>query len=175
MAIPREGNMSLTKPRMGSRVIENPALHVVLHQPEIPANTGNIARLCGAAEVPLHLIHPLGFHVDDRHLKRAGLDYWQEVDTRHHMDFESFLRYKRENGTGELIGFSTHALEDYTRAEVNRGDWLLFGRETFGLPPEIREAYPCYKIPIWGRVRSLNLATTVGIVVYHYLHEMGRF
>ena len=122
--------MSLAKPRMGSRVIENPVLHVVLYQPEIPANTGNIARLCGAVELPLHLIHPLGFHVDDRHLKRAGLDYWQEVDTRHHMDFESFLRYKNENGGGALIGFSTHAGEDYTRAEIRPGDWLLFGRES---------------------------------------------
>jgi tRNA (cytidine/uridine-2'-O-)-methyltransferase len=117
----------------------------------------------------------LGFQVDDRHLKRAGLDYWQEVDTRHHMDFESFLQYKNENEGGALIGFSTHAQEDYTRAEVHRGDWLLFGRETFGLPAEIRETYSCYKVPIWGRVRSLNLATTVGIVVYHYLHELGRF
>jgi tRNA (cytidine/uridine-2'-O-)-methyltransferase len=167
--------MSLAEPGTGSRVIEKPALHVVLHQPEIPANTGNIARLCAAAEVPLHLIHPLGFHVDDKHLKRAGLDYWQEVDIRHHVDFESFLRYKSENGTGELIGFSTHALKDYTWAQVKCGDWLLFGRETFGLPSEIREACTCYKVPIWGRVRSLNLATTVGIVVYHYLHEMGRF
>jgi tRNA (cytidine/uridine-2'-O-)-methyltransferase len=72
------------------RIIESPHLNVVLYQPEIPANTGSIARLCGAAEVRLHLIHPLGFKVDDKHLKRAGLDYWQEVDIRHHQSFESF-------------------------------------------------------------------------------------
>ena len=73
------------------KIINNPALHVTLYQPEIPANTGNIARLCGAAEVRLHLIHPLGFQVDDKHLKRAGLDYWHEVDIRHHESFEEFL------------------------------------------------------------------------------------
>ncbi|MCG2776917.1 MAG: hypothetical protein L6406_14685, partial [Desulfobacterales bacterium] len=73
------------------RIVETPHLHVVLYQPEIPANTGNIARLCGAAEVRLHLVHPLGFKVDDKHLKRAGLDYWQEVDIRHHQSFEAFL------------------------------------------------------------------------------------
>ena len=73
------------------RIVETPHLHVVLYQPEIPANTGSIARLCGAAEVRLHLVHPLGFKVDDKHLKWAGLDYWQEVDIRHHQSFESFL------------------------------------------------------------------------------------
>lgn len=156
--------------KRGTRTITDPPLHVVLYQPEIPANTGNIARLCGAAEIPLHLIHPLGFHVDDKHLKRAGLDYWDEVDVRHHINFEDFL------GTGEgLIAFSTHAVEDYTKARVTRGDCLIFGGESSGLPPEIRERYPCYRIPIWGKVRSLNLSTAVGIVVYHYLHQMGRF
>jgi tRNA (cytidine/uridine-2'-O-)-methyltransferase len=170
-----ERTMGSDTSKVQHRVIENPALHVVLHQPEIPANTGNVARLCGAAEIRLHLIHPLGFQVDDRRLKRAGLDYWQEVDIRHHLNFESFLLSKEQGGTSRLIAFSSHASEDYTQAAVKQGDWLLFGRETFGLPPEIRSAYPCYKIPIWGRVRSLNLATTVGIVVYHYLHQMGRF
>jgi tRNA (cytidine/uridine-2'-O-)-methyltransferase len=109
------------------KVIENPYLQVVLYQPEIPANTGNIARLCGAAEIRLHLIHPLGFRVD------------------------------------------------YTHAEANQEDYLLFGQETLGLPVNIRESFPCYSVPIWGRVRSLNLSTTVGIVAYHYLHKMGRF
>lgn len=155
------------------RVIETPSLHVVLYQPEIPANTGNIARLCGAAELRLHLIHPLGFRVDDRHLKRAGLDYWQEVDVRHHESFEAFLGGME--GNQRLVAFSRHASLPYTRARVAHGDYLLFGKETEGLPAEIRESYPCYAVPIWGRVRSLNLATTVGIVVYHYLHQMGRF
>ena len=149
-----------------------PYLHVVLYQPEIPANAGNIARLCGAAQLRLHLIHPLGFKVDDKHLKRAGLDYWPEIDLRHHESFEAFLESMDE---GRLIGFSSHASEDYPKAGVKRGDYLLFGRETAGLPSSIREAYPCYRIPIWGKVRSLNLSTAAGIVVYHYLHRMGRF
>jgi len=155
------------------RTLENPHLHVVLYQPEIPANTGNIARLCGAAEIRLHLIHPLGFRVDDRHLKRAGLDYWHEVDVCHHLDFETFLADM--DGSGKMVALTRHASMAYTEAEINRGDYLLFGQETKGLPSSIRESYPCYAIPIWGKVRSLNLSTTVGIVAYHYLHKMGRF
>jgi tRNA (cytidine/uridine-2'-O-)-methyltransferase len=155
------------------RTIKDPHFHVVLYQPEIPANTGNIARLCGAAELRLHLIHPLGFRVDDRHLKRAGLDYWQEVDVRHHESFQDFLADMDRNAN--LLTFSRHAFHPYTNARVIRGDYLLFGPETRGLPLEIREIYPSYSIPIWGKVRSLNLSTTVGIVTYHYLHQMGRF
>jgi tRNA (cytidine/uridine-2'-O-)-methyltransferase len=157
------------------RVINRPALHVVLYQPEIPANTGNIARLCGAAEVRLHLIHPLGFRVDDKHLKRAGLDYWSKVDIRHHVNFEAFLQSSEVEAHLGLAAFSSHAQEIYTKAKVNHGGYLLFGCETLGLPIEIRNRYPCYKVPIWGEVRSLNLSTTVGIVLYHYLHQMGRF
>ncbi|MBU2499099.1 MAG: hypothetical protein KKE57_09370, partial [Proteobacteria bacterium] len=93
--------------KTGNQILGDPALHVVLYEPEIPANTGNIARLCGAAEIPLHLIHPLGFHVDDKHLKRAGLDYWHDVDIRHHINFKAFLMSRGE-GTprGRLITFS---------------------------------------------------------------------
>jgi tRNA (cytidine/uridine-2'-O-)-methyltransferase len=155
------------------RRLRNPALHVVLYEPEIPANTGNIARLCAAAEVRLHLIHPLGFRVDDRHLRRAGLDYWEEVDIRHHDGFQDFLAYS--GGNGKLVAFSRHAAQDYVRADIAHGDYLLFGKETLGLPEEIQNTYPCYGIPMWGKVRSLNLSTAVGIVVYHYLHAMGRF
>ena len=157
------------------RVIADPALHVVLYQPEIPANTGNIARLCGATEIRLHLIHPLGFQVDDKHLKRAGLDYWSEVDIRHHVNFEAFLESKARGGPSNLIAFSTHGDPVYTTAPVGAGDYLLFGGETRGLPAEIRNTYPCYRVPIWGRIRSLNLSTTAGVVVYHYLYAMGRF
>jgi tRNA (cytidine/uridine-2'-O-)-methyltransferase len=155
------------------RIIEDPYLNVVLYRPEIPANTGNIARLCGAAEIPLHLIHPLGFEVDDKHLRRAGLDYWHEVDVRHHLDFESFL--ENMDGRRNLLVFSRHTSRHYTEARVKQGDYLLFGQETLGLPSHIRESYPCYSVPIWGKVRSLNLSTTVGIVAYHYLNQMGRF
>ena len=158
------------------RFIKNPPLNVVLYQPEIPANTGNIARLCGAAELRLHLIHPLGFRVDDRHLKRAGLDYWSEVDIRHHGSLDTFFEYRREKEeTGGLIAFSRHATQVYTEAKANHGDYLLFGCESEGLPKDLRDTCSCYRIPIWGRVRSLNLSTSVGVVVYHYLHRMGRF
>lgn len=154
-------------------VISDPHLHVALYQPEIPANTGNIARLCGAARLRLHLIHPLGFQVDDKHLKRAGLDYWPEIDVWHHNSFEEFLK---EMGQGSVIhAFSRHAVSLYSKGIVKRGDCLLFGPETRGLPPEIRKGYPCFRVPIWGNVRSLNLSTTVGIVTYHYLLKMGLF
>ena len=159
--------------RTEHRIIQNPALNIVLYRPEIPANTGNIARLCGAAEIRLHLIHPLGFKVDDKHLKRAGLDYWSEVDVRHHSHFEEFLKSVGEGK--KLLAFSRHAAEPYTEAMASEGDYLLFGQETTGLPQAIRKAYACYTIPIWGNVRSLNLSTAVGIVAYHYLHRLGRF
>ena len=158
---------------MNHRTIDNPSLHVVLLNPQIPANSGNIARLCGATEIPLHLVHPLGFKVDDRHLKRAGLDYWNEVDVRHHESFEAFLEAKGSGG--KVMAFSTHATQCYTRAKVQRGDYLLFGKESSGLPLQIRDSYEGYRIPIWGKVRSLNLSTAVGIIVYHFLHAMEVF
>ena len=154
--------------------IKDPFLNIVLYQPEIPANTGNIARLCGAAVVRLHLIHPLGFRLDDKHLKRAGLDYWHEVDVTHHENFNTFLESDNDI-EGNLYCFSKFAKEEYTTAKVSKGAYLLFGQESYGLPETIREDYPCYRIPIWGQVRSLNLSTSAGIVTYHYLHKLGRF
>ena len=161
--------------KMEHKVIEDPTLNVILFQPEIPANTGNIARLCAATEVRLHLIHPLGFMVDDKHLKRAGLDYWYEVDVKHHQSFEGFLKSNNGDMRGGVMAFSKYGRQDYTKAKVNHGAYLLFGKETLGLPRDIRMKYPCYHLPMWGKVRSLNLSTTVGIVVYHYLHQLGRF
>ena len=155
------------------RIVESPHLQVVLYQPENPANTGNNARLCGAAEVRLHLIHPLGFKVDDKHLKRAGLDYWPEVDIRYHQSFDDFL--SDVDTSKNNFAFSRHASELYTNAMAGKGDYLLFGPETRGLPSKVKDIYPCHAIPIWGNVRSLNLSTAVGIVTYHCLHQMGRF
>jgi tRNA (cytidine/uridine-2'-O-)-methyltransferase len=154
--------------------IKNPYLNIVLYQPEIPANTGNIARLCGAAMVRLHLIHPLGFRVDDKHLRRAGLDYWHEVDVTHHESFNAFLK-SDSNIAGRLYCFSKFAGHEYTKAKVLKGGYLLFGQESLGLPETIRKEYSCFRIPIFGQVRSLNLSTSVGIVTYHYLHELGCF
>ena len=155
-------------------IIENPILNVALYQPEIPANTGNIARLCGAAELRLHLIRPLGFRIDDRRLKRAGLDYWHEIDVRQHESLEAFLG-SEEGLESRLITFSSHAESDYTKAPVKRGYYLLFGKESVGLPSNIKERFPCYRIPIRGNIRSLNLSTAVGIVTYHYLQQLGCF
>ncbi|MBW1924247.1 MAG: tRNA (cytidine(34)-2'-O)-methyltransferase [Deltaproteobacteria bacterium] len=157
----------------GRGKISDPWLHVVLYEPEIPANTGNIARLCGAARLVLHLIHPLGFRLDDRHLKRAGLDYWPQVDVRPHENLKALMDSIPRGH--RIFAFSRHCGEPYTRARPRRGDYLIFGPETRGLPPRLRSAYPCYRIPIWGNVRSLNLSTAVGIVTYHFLHHMGRF
>jgi tRNA (cytidine/uridine-2'-O-)-methyltransferase len=157
-----------------NKILNDAVLNVALYQPEIPANTGNIARLCGAAEIRLHLIHPLGFKVDDRHLKRAGLDYWNEIDVRQHESIAAFLS-SEEGLASRLITFSSHAELDYTKASVKRGYYLLFGKESVGFPPGIKESFPCYRIPIWGNVRSLNLSTSVGIVAYHYLHQLGCF
>lgn len=155
-------------------IIKEPFLNIVLFQPEIPANTGNIARLCGAAMLRLHLIHPIGFSVDDKHLKRAGVDYWHTVDVTHHKNLDTFL--SSDSGIKDrIICFSKSAEKIYTKAQVSKGTYLLFGPESVGLSLDIREEYPCFRIPIWGNVRSLNLSTSVGIVTYHYLNKMGCF
>lgn len=149
-----------------------PRVHVVLVEPEIPPNTGNIARLCGATRSILHLVHPLGFRTDDRSLKRAGLDYWDSVEVRHHQDLEAFLsRY----GAEKLLLFTKKASRLYTQAPYADGCFLLFGKETKGLPGELLKSRPdhCYRIPIWGEVRSLNLSTAAGIVVYEAYRSMA--
>ncbi|MBN2706204.1 MAG: tRNA (cytidine(34)-2'-O)-methyltransferase [Deltaproteobacteria bacterium] len=166
------------------RRVSDPALQIILFEPEIPANTGNIARLCAAAELPLHLIHPLGFKTDDRHLKRAGLDYWSEVDVREHLDFAAFLKFWQAPETcaaagqkaAALFALSARAATPYNRiAACPRGSGLLFGPETRGLPESITSATPTFTIPMTGKVRSLNLATAVGIVSYHLLERLGLF
>jgi len=153
--------------------IESPYLNIVLYQPEIPPNTGNIARLCAAAQLKLHLIEPLGFSLSDKYLKRSGLDYWDEVDLTVHGSFDSFV--KTSEAESRILCFSRHASELYTSATVAKGDYLLFGSETKGLPSAIKDIYPCFLIPMWGNVRSLNLATSVGIIAYGLLHKIGRF
>lgn len=147
-------------------------LHVALWEPEIPPNTGNIARLCAATGAVLHLIGRLGFRLDDRSLRRAGLDYWQHVDVRRHTtltEFEAAL-------TGARIHcLSAHATRPYTQAHFRDGDVLLFGGETHGLPPDLLQtrAADTFLIPMpAGKVRSLNLATAVGIVLYEALRQV---
>ena len=147
-------------------------LHVALWEPEIPPNTGNVARLCAATGARLHLIGRLGFRLDDRSLKRAGLDYWDAVDLVRHVTFEDF---KRAADIGRIWFVETPAPRPYTRAEFADGDCLLFGAESKGLPPGVREKHAAGHVGIpmpGGKVRSINLATAVGIVLYEALRQL---
>ncbi len=151
-----------------------PTLHVILVNPEIPPNTGNVARLCAATGSALHLVHPLGFSTDDRYLKRAGLDYWEHVAVHHH---ESLERALAASGDGPAFYYSARVATPYDRAPYAPGARLVFGPETRGLPPELLAAHPeaCYRIPIWGQVRSINLSTAVGVVVYEGYRQLGAW
>ena len=145
--------------------------HIVLVEPEIPPNTGSIARLCGATNSVLHLVHPLGFSTDDKHLKRAGLDYWAQVRIMHWPDFDTFLAAQAEE---RLYLFTTKSEKPYTDACFQLGDMLIFGRETKGLPEEILALYTerCLTIPMDNpHIRSLNLAMTAGIVLYEAIRQ----
>jgi len=149
-------------------------MHIVLLEPEIPPNTGSIARLCAATITPLHLIEPLGFKVDDKHLKRAGLDYWEFVDMRLYKSWQDFLRV---NGNRSLRFFSKRAIQSYTQAAYNDGDYLVFGPETRGLPAEMLRGNEsrCYRIPMMcSGVRSLNLSNAVSIVLYEALRQLRK-
>ena len=148
------------------------ALHVALIQPRIPPNTGNIARLCAATDTPLHLIGPLGFSIGDREVKRAGLDYWDKVDLWMHPDWFTFRdAISRER----CLYFSANAENDYRHAPFRDRGVLVFGSETEGMPARILEKYPrrCFRIPMPGEVRSLNLANAVSIVLYEALRQLG--
>lgn len=150
-----------------------PRLHVVLVAPEIPPNTGSIARLCAATFTRLHLIRPLGFSLDDRHLRRAGLDYWPHVDLQVHDDWPSF---RAAHPDAPLRLFSARATTRYFEARYAHGDFLVFGCETKGLPPEILAAHPeeTWSIPIESpHVRSLNLSNAVSIVVCEALRQFA--
>jgi tRNA (cytidine/uridine-2'-O-)-methyltransferase len=148
-------------------------LHVALWEPEIPPNTGNIARLCAATGTRLHLIGRLGFRLDNRSLRRAGLDYWPAVDWVRHISFEDFLQaFGHET---RIWCVETPYEKRYTQAAIADGDCLLFGNESSGLPPSIRERFAERLIGIpmlTGAVRSLNLATAVGIVLYDALRRL---
>jgi tRNA (cytidine/uridine-2'-O-)-methyltransferase len=149
-------------------------LHIALWEPEIPPNTGNIARLCAATGTPLHLIGRLGFRLDERSLRRAGLDYWDAVELHQHATFAEFEDcLKRQNS--RLICLSARADRRYTDIAFQPGDCLLFGAETRGLPPEVLDRYrdKSCTIPMRsGKVRSLNLATAAGIVLYEGLRQL---
>jgi len=146
--------------------------HIVLVEPEIPPNTGSIARLCGATDSVLDLVHPLGFSVDDKHLKRAGLDYWEYVSINHWDNFDLFLKQQDES---ELFFLTTKVDRPYTEATFPPGAKLIFGKETKGVSEEILALYKdrCYTIPMSNsRIRSLNLAMSAGIVLYEALRQV---
>ena len=145
-------------------------MHIVLHQPEIPGNTGNIERTCVAAGIPLHLIEPLGFHLDEKSIRRAGMDYWPKLEVYRYMNFEEF----REKHSGAKIWMATtKAAPVYTEAAVGPEDFIMFGKESAGIPEEILVEYEktAIRIPMIGDIRSLNLANSVAVVVYEALRQ----
>ncbi|MBV9736524.1 MAG: tRNA (cytidine(34)-2'-O)-methyltransferase [Candidatus Eremiobacteraeota bacterium] len=149
-------------------------LHIALIEPQIPPNTGNVARLCAATGCALHLVEPLGFRIDDRELRRAGLDYWESVDLTLHPSLDAFMNATAVHHRRWF--FSTHATRPYTDGAYALGDFLIFGKETMGLPKELlaRNAEHAMRIPMRGKaVRSLNLSTAVGIVAYAALARLN--
>ncbi len=147
-------------------------LNLVLVHPEIPQNTGNIARTCAATGSRLHLVRPLGFAVTDRHLKRAGLDYWSEVDLVFHDSLEAFLE---QHGNQRLWLATTKGTRTPDQVEFGDDDWLVFGRETAGLPPDLLAAYPqqLVRIPMKLGTRSLNLSNAAAVLTFEALRQRG--
>lgn len=148
-------------------------LHIVLFQPEIPPNTGNIIRLCANTGMHLHLIKPLGFELDDKRMRRAGLDYHEWADVQIHENFEDFLAAAKP---GHCFALSTKGSQHYHTMQYQAGDAIVFGPETRGLPVEIREHSAmtgCIRIPMQADSRSLNLSNATAIVVYEAWRQMG--
>lgn len=145
-------------------------MHVVLVNPLIPQNTGSISRLCAGTNTDLHLVGKLGFSLDDKLLKRAGLDYWPNVRLHLHPDFEHLLGQFTPQA---MALFTSHATKPYSAFQADADAWLVFGAETTGLPPDLRERFAddLYKIPITGHIRSLNLSNAVSIALYDVLRR----
>ena len=145
-------------------------INIVLHCPEIPQNTGNIARTCAATGAALHLIKPLGFEIDDRKLKRAGLDYWHHLDITIYENEDEFFE---KNPDAKIYYFSTKSPRAYTEPEYPERVFLMFGRETRGLPEELLAAHPgeAVRIPMLPGLRSLNLSNSVAVAVYEVLRQ----
>lgn len=147
-------------------------IDIILHEPEIPMNTGNIARTCAATGARLHLIKPLGFDISDKAVKRAGLDYWELVEV---FVYENFADFLQENGDENLYLATTKAPRDYTQASFEGDTKLMFGKETKGLPEDIRRKYysSCIRIPIREEARSLNLSNSVAILCFEALRQQN--
>lgn len=145
-------------------------LNIVLLEPEIPANTGNIGRTCVAAGARLHLIEPMGFNLDEKQIKRAGLDYWKYLDINTYKDFNDFLK---KNPDAYIYMATTKARKTYTEVRYERDSYIMFGKESAGIPEEILLSYQetCIRIPMINSIRSLNLSNSVAIVLYEALRQ----
>ena len=145
-------------------------MHIILHQPEIPANTGNIGRTCVATGTALHLIEPLGFRLDEKSIKRAGMDYWEHLDVTRYMNFQEF----QDRHPGAKIWYATtKAKRLYTEAAFGQDDYIMFGKESAGIPEEllVENEETCIRIPMLDEIRSLNLSNAVAIVLYEALRQ----
>ncbi|MBQ6553834.1 MAG: tRNA (cytidine(34)-2'-O)-methyltransferase [Firmicutes bacterium] len=147
-------------------------MNIVLHQPEIPQNTGNIGRTCVATNTALHLIRPLGFNVDDKSLKRAGMDYWKDLKVFYYDNFADFVA---KNPDARIIMATTKARKTYDKIEYRDNDFIMFGSEGSGIPEEILLEYKenCVRIPMMGEYRSLNLSNSVAVILYEALRQQG--
>lgn len=147
-------------------------LNIVLHEPEIPANTGNIGRTCVATNTRLHLIEPLGFRLDEKNLKRAGMDYWRSLDVTTYIDYADFLE---RNPGAKIYMATTKAPKVYTEVSYEPDCYIMFGKESAGIPEEIlvQHQEDCVRIPMVGDIRSLNLSNSVSIVLYEALRQNG--
>lgn len=145
-------------------------MNIVLHEPEIPANTGNIGRTCVATGTSLHLIKPLGFDISDKAVRRAGMDYWKELDLRVYENFEEFVE---KNPGARIYMATTKARKAYTEVEYKGNDFIMFGKESAGIPEEILVKYEetSVRIPMIGEIRSLNLSNSVSIILYEALRQ----
>ena len=148
------------------------ALNIVLFEPEIPANTGNIGRTCVATNTRLHLIEPLGFSLSEKALKRAGMDYWEQLDVRTYIDYNDFLE---KNPGARIYMATTKAEKVYTDVSYEPDCYIMFGKESAGIPEEIliHHKEDCVRIPMVGDIRSLNLGNSVAIVLYEALRQNG--
>lgn len=146
------------------------AFNIVLFEPEIPANTGNIGRTCAATETRLHLIEPLGFRLDEKSIRRAGMDYWQKLDVTRYVNWEEFLN---KNPNARIYMATTKGKRLYTEVSYEPDCYLMFGKESAGIPEEILIQHPeeCIRIPMIGETRSLNLSNSVAIVLYEALRQ----
>lgn len=147
-------------------------MNIVLLEPEMPANTGNIGRTCVATDTRLHLIEPLGFRLNEKAIRRSGLDYWNQLDVSVYADLEEFYE-KNPQALGKMYMATTKAKRMYTDPTYKKDDFIMFGRESAGIPEEILadNEKNCVRIPMWGNIRSLNLSNSVAIVLYEALRQ----